>query len=482
MNRTMKFLGLIALLALAAGSVVLPSTAQEVVAPSGAPIALEVGKGELLRLDRDADTVFVADPEVADVRVKTARLIYIFGKAPGETSLYAVDAEQHVITNKPVIVKRNIARLQAAIDQMVPDGAVDVKAIDESLVLSGHVDTPGEAEEARRVARNFVSDDKQLINHISVDAPNQVNLRVRIAEVQHNVVKQLGINWDVLSHIGNFAMGIATGSPAVSGLAAGSATPLNFITRNTGVGGTTDSLFGGFNSGGLNVDSVIDALDQNGLVNILAEPNLTAASGETASFLAGGEFPIPVPQPGSGGSAPTITITYKPFGVALAFTPVILAGGRISMRVRPEVSQITSNGQVQINGFSIPALTTRRAETTIELGSGQTFAIGGLLQNNITDTVNKVPGLNELPILGALFRSTSFQRNETELVILVTPYLVRPVSDQRLATPRDGFVPPNDYDMYMRDRTERPSAPPGGQSPVGPNGNGVIGPAGFILQ
>jgi pilus assembly protein CpaC len=358
---------------------------------------------------------------------------------------------------------------------MVPDGAVDVKAVDESLVLSGHVDTPGEAEEARRVARNFVSDDKQLINHISIDAPNQVNLRVRIAEVQHNVVKQLGINWDTIGEFGKMTLGLATGSPVAPVLD-------TFITRNVGPGGTTNSLFGGFDTNRINIDTVIDLLDQNGFVNILAEPNLTTTSGETASFLAGGEFPIPVPQPGSGGSAPTITVSYKPFGVALAFTPVLLAGGRISIRVRPEVSQITTNGQVQINGFSIPALTTRRAETTIELGSGQTFAIGGLLQNNINDTVNKVPGLNELPILGALFRSTAFQRNETELVILVTPYLVRPVSDQRLATPRDGFVPPNDYDMYMRNRTERPSAPPGGQSPVGPNGNGVIGPAGFILQ
>jgi pilus assembly protein CpaC len=482
MNRALRFVGVLALLTLATASTLSPSTAQEIVAPSGAAIGLEVGKGELLRLDRDADTVFVADPDIADVRVKTARLIYIFGKAPGETSLYAVDAEQHVITNKPVVVKRNIARLQAAIDQMVPDGSVDVKAVDESLVLSGHVETPGESEEARRVARNFVTDDKQLINHISVDAPSQVNLRVRIAEVQHNVVKQLGINWDVIGHIGSFAMGLATGSPAVSGLAAGSTTPLNFITRNAGVGGTTDSIFGGVNTTTLAVDSVIDALDQNGLVNILAEPNLTAASGETASFLAGGEFPIPVPQPGSSGSAPTITITYKQFGVALAFTPVILAGGRISLRVRPEVSQITTNGQVQINGFSIPALSTRRAETTIELGSGQTFAIGGLLQNNISDTINKVPGLNELPILGALFRSTQFQRNETELVILVTPYLVRPVSDKRLATPRDGYTPPNDAEMVFRGITERPMAPPGTQQPTGPNGNAVIGPAGFILQ
>ena len=483
MIRALKTLGLAALLMLATANHHPPSAAEEVVVPAGPAIRVDVGKGELLRLDRDADTVFVADPEIADVKIKTARLIYIYGKTPGETSLYAVDAEQHVITNKPVVVKRDVDRLQSAIDQVVPDGAVDVKSVDETLVLEGHVDTPGEAEEARRLARNYVTDDKLLINHISVDAPNQVNLRVRVAEVQHNVVKDLGINWDAIEHIGNFAFGLATGTPAMSGLASSlTPTPLNFITRNAVNGGTSDSLFGGFNTNGLNVDAVIDALDQNGLVNILAEPNLTAVSGETASFLAGGEFPIPVPQPGSGGSAPTITVSYKPFGVALSFTPVILAGGRISLRVRPEVSQITTSGQVQINGFSIPALTTRRAETTVEMGSGQTFAIGGLLQNNINETISGLPGLKDVPVLGALFRSQNFQRNESELVILVTPYLVRPVSDKRMATPRDGYKPPTDLDLLVRGETERPSAPQTGVQPSTPGSNAVIGPAGFILQ
>jgi len=475
MMRRARLFGLLALLLLAVGGVHPLLAAEEIVMPSGLPIRVDVGKGELLRLDRDADTVFVADPEIADVKIKTARLLYIFGKVPGETSLYAVDAEQHIITNKPVVVKRDVGRLQAAIDQLVPDGSVEVRAIDDSLVLSGHVDSPGEAEEARRAARPFVTDDKQLINHISVDAPNQVNLRVRVAEVQHNVVKELGINWDAISKVGNFALGFAVGSPVIA------AATGQTIVRNAGIGGSTDSLIGQFNTPNVHFDSVIDALDQNGLVNVLAEPNLTAVSGETASFLAGGEFPIPVPQTSSTGGGTTITVTYKPFGVALAFTPVILAGGRISLRVRPEVSQLTNTGAVQVNGFSFPSLTTRRAETTIELGSGQTFAIGGLLQNNITDSLNGLPGLKDLPVLGALFRSTQFQRNETELVILVTPYLVRPVSDQRLATPRDGFVPPNDYDMYMRYRQERPSAP-GTQPPLGPNGSAAVGPAGFILQ
>ncbi|HKT16647.1 MAG TPA: type II and III secretion system protein family protein [Stellaceae bacterium] len=467
-----------AALVLAAGSGLHPAHADEILSPSGSAIRIDVGKGDLIKLDRNADTVFVADPKIADVRVKTPRLIYIFGKGPGETSLYAVDAEQHVITNKSVVVTRDTARLQAALDQLIPNNAVQVKNVDGELVLTGRVKSPAEAEDARRLARPFVEDDKQLINHIAVDAPNQVNLRVRVAEVQHNVIKELGINWDNAFNFGAFTLGFATGHPVIP---PGSLFNSQFINlRNPGIGGTTNSFFGTARTSSVSVNAVIDALNQNGLVNILAEPNLTSVSGETASFLAGGEFPIPVPQ--SNGTGTTITVEYKPFGVALAFTPVILADGRISMRVRPEVSQISSTGQVQINGFNIPALTTRRAETTIELASGQTFALGGLLQNNIADTVNKVPGLGELPVLGPLFRSTQFQRNESELVILVTPYLVRPVSEQRLATPSDGYTPPNDLDMVLDGKTQRPSLPVGGKEPVGPEGSGAIGPAGFILQ
>jgi pilus assembly protein CpaC len=480
MNQTLRSFFFVASLAFAASfGAAAPATALEIVTPSGSALNLDVGKGDLIRLDSNADTVFVADPAVADVQVKSPRLIYVYGKAPGETSFYAVDAEQHVIANKPIVVRRDLTRLQAAIDQMVPGGAIAVKAVDDTIVLTGHVSTPGQAEDARRLARPFVSADAKLVNHIAVDAPDQVNLHVRVAEVQHNVVKELGINWDAIANFGSFALGLATGNPVVPN--GDLFTSGRFITRNTGIGGTTDSGIFGVKTANVSINSVIDALNQNGLVNILAEPNLTAVSGQNASFLAGGEFPIPVPQAASQGGS-TITVQYKPFGVALSFTPVILANGRISLRVRPEVSQISSTGAVQLNGFAVPSLTTRRAETTIELGSGQTFAIGGLLQNNITDTLSKVPGLGELPVLGPLFRSTQFQHNETELVILVTPYLVRPVSDHRLAAPTDGYTPPNDYQLLLGDKTERPSLPVGGKAPEGPNGSSAIGPAGFILQ
>jgi pilus assembly protein CpaC len=233
------------------------------------------------------------------------------------------------------------------------------------------------------------------------------------------------------------------------------------------------------------LDAVIDALDQNGLVTILAEPNLTAMSGETASFLAGGEFPIIIP----GGTLGQTTVEFKQYGVSLAFTPVVLANGQITMRVRPEVSELSNAGAVEISGTNIPGITTRRTETSIELSSGQSFAISGLLQNNNTDSINKVPGLGDLPVLGPLFRSTQFQHNESELVVIVTPYLVQP-SSGRLALPTDGYAPPTDRDVYVNGRTTRqieassvaPRPAVGGAVPAVTPSNGLIGPAGFVLN
>ncbi len=464
-----------AVLALLAGLLLPPSSpsqAQELLPPKGPPIALAVGKGTLIRFARDADTVFVANPEIADVLVKSPRLVYLFGKAPGDTSLYAVDAQQRVILGRPVAVQRDLARLGLALRQLLPESRIEARAVDDSIVLAGAVRSPLEAEEARRIARPFVSDDKELVSRLDVVTPSQVNLRVRVAEVSRTVIKELGINWDAVTHPGSFAFGLATGSPVTG------ATPGSFLTGNPGLGGTpTNSIFGGVNTARSDINAVIDALDQNGLVSILAEPNLTAMTGETASFLAGGEFPIVVPQ-----GYQVVTVEFKPFGVALAFTPVVLNNGRISLRVRPEVSQLSTSGAVQIQGFTIPALSTRRAETTVELASGQSFAIGGLLQNDIANTLKKVPGLGDVPVLGALFRSDQFQRDESELVIIVTPYLVRPVGDHRLAAPTDGMRPPTDADLFLRGRDTGAAAPAGGSAPIGPGGAGLIGPAGFVLD
>ncbi|MFZ0695346.1 MAG: secretion system protein, partial [Alphaproteobacteria bacterium] len=219
-----------------------------------------------------------------------------------------------------------------------------------------------------------------------------------------------------------------------------------------------------------------------GLVSILAEPNLTAVSGESANFLAGGEFPIPTPQPGQTGGAATITVTFKQFGVSLSFTPTVLKNNLINLKVVPEVSQLSTTGAVQIDGFQIPALTTRRAETTVELGSGQSFAIAGLFQNDTTNNLSKFPGLGDLPVLGPLFRSNQFQRNETELVIIVTPYIVRPVSGMKMASPTDGLVAPNDYDRVLLGQAYKPQLQDKNPAPVGPDGKGLSGPVGFMMD
>ncbi len=467
--------------------------AQNLIRPSGAPITVDVSKGVLISLERPADTVFVADPTIADVQIKSPRLIYLYGKEPGDTSLYAVDGDQKVMLSRPVSVARDVAPLQAALTQLQPGGGVRVSTVDKSLVITGNVASAGAAEEIKHLANGFVADDKQLVDRVTVDRPYQVNLRVRIAEVSRTVTKELGINWDAVNRPGSFVFGLATGNPvrAIGASGVGSAlTPvgtaivptspgdINLINRNAGLGGTkTDSLSFGFNNGRNAIDSVIDALDQNGLVTILAEPNLVAMSGETASFLAGGEFPIIIP----GGSLGQSTVEFKQYGVSLAFTPVVLADGRITMRVRPEVSELSNAGAVQISGTNIPGITTRRTETSVELGSGQSFVIGGLLQNNNSDTINKVPGLGDLPVLGPLFRSTQFQHNESELLIIVTPYLVRPVSG-RIPAPTDAYIPPHDVDIYLNGKTTRQAEATGGIAPVGPHGNGLIGPAGFTLN
>ena len=264
-------------------------------------------------------------------------------------------------------------------------------------------------------------------------------MRVRVAEVSRNIDRRLGVNWGSLFNSGSLAVGVLTGRPAMNGFG-------NFNTASSAA--AYGGIGAGYRGGQVNVSALIDALDQEGLATILAEPNLTASSGETANFLAGGEFPIPVPQ-----GSQNVTIEYKRFGVSVDFTPTVLDGNRISIKVRPEVSQLTAVGDLKMNGVEIPALTVRRAETTVEMGSGESFAIAGLFQNSGTNQLTALPGLGEVPILGALFRSSSFQRNESELVIIVTPILVRPVArPEELRVPTDGMRFANDIERILGGR------------------------------
>jgi len=437
----------------------------ETVATEGS-ISLEVRKGRVIRLTRPAATVFVADPEIADVQAQSPSIVYLFGRRAGQTSLYAVDEDDQLLLRTQVVVQHNLSGLRQAVQQLLPGSRVSVSTVDGSIVLDGGVESPLEAQELRELAQRFLGEDETLLNRVRVAAPTQVHLRVRVAEVSRDVLKEFGINWEAIFQTGDFAFGLVSGRGVTDGLG-------NFLRAPEGA----NSAFGSFDGGDDVVNAALDALAREGLVNVLAEPNLTALSGETASFLAGGEFPIPIDSDDDG-----LEIEFKEFGISLAFTPTVLSAQRISLRVRPEVSDLTDKGAINIGGLVIPALATRRAETTVELGSGQSFAIGGLMSTDIENELSKYPGLGDLPVLGTLFRSQRFQSNETELVIIVTPYLVRPVDEPVMALPTDGYRAPSDVERILEGRLHSARLQPGREGPVGPQGQRLAGPVGFVLE
>ena len=398
---------------------------------------IAVNQGEVIRLPRPAASVFVANPEIADIQVMSPTLVYVFGKRAGDTTLFAVDVNEEIIFNRTLTITHNLGGLRNVFADLLPGGNVEAQSVGAGILLTGTVDSPREAEDAIRVASRYIGEGGEVINRLSVLGSDQVHLRVRVAEVARTVNKDFGINWESIGAVGDFTFGLATGEDFLD--AAGT------ILRSE----DADNLFGSYTGGDLDINVLVDALAAEGLVTLLAEPNLTAMSGETASFLAGGEFPIPVEQSDSG----AISIDFKQFGVSLSFTPTLVTKNRINLRVRPEVSQLSELGAITINSLRIPALTTRRAETTVELGSGQSFAIAGLLQNSTRQSIDEFPILADVPVLGSLFRSDQWQRDETELVIIVTPYLVRPVDARQIALPTDGFEPPDDVDRVLYGRT-----------------------------
>lgn len=448
---------------------------------NGLTINVEVSSGKLVRLDKPAANIFIADPEVADIQVKSPKLVYIFGKKPGATSLYAVSSDDEVLFSGAVNVTHNLGQVRDALKQVIPDADVQLNQVKGVLVLTGMVDSPAAADDAQHIAQRFLGEGQEVVNRMSIADTTQVNLRVRVAEVGRDVSKQLGFNWEGSLGIGNSVIGIQNAADVFDIVpsdtffdALGNPLPVREFFTNTGEAG---SYFGNILSGKLDLNYIIDALETEGFLTVLAEPNLTALSGEKASFLAGGEFPIPVPQENG-----VITIDYRTFGVALTFTPTVMSERLINLKVQPEVSQLSSAGAITLNGFNVPALTTRRASTTVELASGQSFAVAGLLQNNIERELSKFPGLGDIPILGALFRSDRFRRQETELIIIVTPYVVRPVSAKRIPTPIDGLEVPNDMDRYLHGQSYR-AKPKSVSTPASDsNGRTTAAPAGFMLN
>jgi pilus assembly protein CpaC len=412
-----------------------PALAQPTSARPSESLNLSQGTGTLVRLSAPMTDLFVANDSIADVQVRSSRQLYVFGKGRGETTVYATDKSGRVVYAANVRVGTNISSVDEMLHLAMPEAAIQATPMNGLVLLTGTVASPTDVEEASRLVQAYVGEGTQVVSRLRSATPLQVNLKVRIAEVNRSLLKQFGVNLLTSDSTGGFQFGIAQGQgiqlPTVG--EDGAVTPAKVI-RNT-IGST---LMGSGKLFGIDILGSLDLAEVDGLVTTLAEPNLTALSGETASFLAGGEFPVPISQ-----ALGSVTIEYKQYGVGLAFTPIVLADGRISMRVRPEVSELSTEGSIRLNGFDVPALTTRRAETTVELGSGQSFMIAGLLRNVSTNNIDKAPFLGDLPILGLLFRSTRYRRQETELVIVVTPYLVRPVSGQ-LALPSDGYRAPTD--------------------------------------
>ncbi len=450
-------------LAAAAATAMVASFAPAVHAPAEAQSAsrpapqetltLSVGRGQLINLPRPMTDLFIANDSVADVQVRASNALYVFGKAAGQTTVYATDRAGNIVYSANVRVGTNLDSVDSMLDLAMPEAEIMATPMNGMVLLTGTVASPSDIEEAQTLVQAFVGEETQVISRLRTATPQQVNLQVRIAEVSRSVIRDIGLNLATVDATGGFQFGVTRGRAAFPQYTPGGPVGTGFTAAPnggslvTGVeGGSTIAGLG--NLFGLDIASALDLAETEGHVVTLAEPNLTALSGETASFLAGGEFPIPLSQ-GLG----SVSIEYKQFGVSLAFTPIVLANGRISMRVRPEVSELSDQGAITLNGFTVPALTTRRAETTVELGSGQSFMIAGLLDNSHNTNVDSTPGLGDIPILGALFRSNRWRREETELVIVVTPYLVQPVSANQIVLPTDGYRSPHDAERLLLGRT-----------------------------
>ncbi len=410
------------------------STRSESAGPETRTLVVEAGLGRVIQLSGTATSVFAADPKVAEVRPASPTTLFVFGVTPGRTTIAAMDASGQPVGQYELIVMPSsyaAAAARSGIANAIPGRNAAVDALGNGSAVRGRMNSASEAERAMMIARSYLPAGQTATNNLSVNSSIQVNLRVRVLEMSRTLTRDLGVNWSALATIG------------ASYATIGGATA-NVIANLTQAPATAT-----FSSRRLGINAVIDALAQDQLVHMLAEPNLTALSGQTATFLVGGEFPIPVAQQNN-----TTTIEFKQYGVSLAFVPTVISDGHINLTVRPEVSQLTQQGAITLSSsnssIQIPALSVRRAETTVDLGSGQSFAIAGLLQDNTTLANTGVPFLADIPILGALFRSDAFQRNETELVIIVTPFIVRPVSDQRqVATPMTDQPMPTDFERLL---------------------------------
>ena len=453
-------------------------------------VAVPVNKSQVIRSDRPYAKALIGNPEIADILPLTNQSLYVLGKKAGTTSLTLYDRSSRLIAVVDIVVGPDVTTLKRQLSELMPSDQVGARISNDSLILEGIVSSAPAADRAVQIAETYAPG--KVVNMLSIGSAQQVMLEVRFSEVKRSALKQIGAGFFVDNDSGSFTGAVGGGAGLASSASGGAgALTLGSIVDSFGI---LTKRFGAF---GLNFDAALDALEKKGAITTLAEPTLVALSGETASFLAGGEFPVPVLRSSGSGSGDDnnnnggITVEFKPFGVSLAFTPTVLADGVINLVVAPEVSSIDPTASIVINNLRIPGLQTRRAKTTVELRDGESFAMAGLLRTDFQDTVRQFPILGSIPIIGMLFKSTNFQREETELVIIVTPRLVRPVRANAMKLPTDRAGPPNEADLFLLGRTDTgvpagPGAigiPPADVAPVapppGPGGSAAAKPVGF---
>jgi len=419
-------------------------------------VPLGVGKSVAIDLPADIKDVLVADPKIANAVIRSSRRVYMIGVAVGQTNIFFFDAEGRQIAAFDIAVTRDLNGVRAALKQTMPDADIHIEGVGDGIMLSGTAASAAESQQAYDLATRLAGDGAKVVNGISVRGREQVMLKVTVAEVQRQVIKQFGINLSGSAGYGSAVVNFNTTNPF----------PIN--------GAPSSNITGGFNS----VTANLQAMEQSGVIRILAEPTLTAISGETANFLAGGLFPYP--NPGTCTSQPCPpTIQFQKFGVSLVFTPVVLSEGRISLKVMTEESELSPENSVTVAGTTVPGLTVRRAETTVEIPSGGSLAMAGMMQQETKQTITGFPGLMQLPILGTLFKSRDYINNQTELMVLITPYIVRAVAQKQLSRPDDGFADPNDQSAVLLGRLNRIYGTAGKTEPPPSEYHGKFG---FILD
>jgi pilus assembly protein CpaC len=432
-------------------------------------LALGIGKSVVIDFPHDVKDVLVGDPKIANAVVRSAQRAYIIGSAVGQTNVVFFDSAGQQIAAYDIAVKRDLNGVRAALKQTLPNAGIQIEGVGDGVMLTGSVSSPIEAQQAGDLAARLVGGADKVVNSIAVRGRDQVMLKVTVAEVRRDIVKQMGIDLSASMNVGTTIVKFNNSNP---------------FTANNAPLVPTNGLFTSLGSMP-SVQATLRAMESAGVVRTLAEPNLTAISGESATFVSGGEFPIPAGVSCQTTSTGVIgqcvqTVSYKKFGISLNFTPVVLTEGRISLRVMTEVSEVSTENALTggVGGTTIPSIKTRRAETTLEIPSGGSMAMAGLIQEQTKQAVNGLPGLDQVPVLGALFRSQDFVSNQTELMVLVTPFIVRAVAQKELSRPDDGFAAASDSQSTLLAHINQIYGVPGRAEPVG----GYQGNFGFITD